>query len=365
MLSALSSYSYSHESKLKFLNEYIVPTNTYFDSVKFGGLSGIVWDGENDLYYSISDARNTKSEGQSRLYTLKIDISEQGIQGVNILNQVELVDKLGQSFKTQEVDGEGVALAPDKKSILWVSELGSPIRQSRFDGSMIADYSEKIPSYYNAGGDLKKSDFGLRSGFSFEGVSVTPSGKFLYVAAESALKQDGPISTVIGSSPTRILKYEVSDTGSVGNLIGEFIYNVDPIPKVSQFGVNDNGLSEILAVSDDKLLVIERSGRNASEGFKEFDFSIKVYVADLVSSTNIVGVDDLSKIEGKQTFQPAIKKLVIDFDDYTDAPDCIEGVTFGPQIGDKNTLIFVSDNNFQPYQSNKFFMFIDEIGVLN
>lgn len=365
LAAGLSIFSISAaESRLQFLNEYQLPTSTIFQDVQFGGLSGIVRDTQNDLYYAITDARNTKAEGQSRFYTLNISTSNKGIEKVDIVKMTEFVDESGISFKEQEVDGEGIALAPDGKSLLWVSELGSPLRKSGFDGKTITDFAQKIPAYYNAGGDLKKSSHGLRSGLSFEGISVTPSGKYLYVAAESALKQDGEISSTTRSTPVRILKYNLNKNGDVGQLIGEFVYNVDPIPKVSRFGVSDNGLSEVLAVSDDKLLIIERAGRNASEGFNDFDFTIKSYIADLSLATNIVGVDSLESIDNKKTFQPVTKKLLIDFDDYTTAPDCIEGVTFGPLVDGKKSLIFVSDNNFQPYQTNNFFMFVDDKDVL-
>ncbi|HDZ1004096.1 TPA: esterase-like activity of phytase family protein [Klebsiella variicola] len=352
------------ESKLTFLNEFSLPTSRSFQDVLFGGLSGITYNPETNVYYAISDARNTRVEGQSRFYELKINTTDKGIQDVKILAMKEMKDEKGTSFKEQEVDAEGIVLSPDRKSLLWVSELGSALRKSSLDGLLLKDYNHKIPKYYNAGGELKKSDFGLRSGLSFEGISLTPDGKHIYLGAETALKQDGNIATTLSSSPTRILKYGIDNAGNVGELQGEYIYNVDPIPHVSRFGINDNGLSDIIAVSDDKLLVIERSGRNASEGFKNWDFSIKVYIADLSEATNIKGISSLSDIENKSTLQTASKKLLIDFADYTDAPDCIEGVTFGPELDGKKTIIFVSDNNFQPYQKNKFFMFVDTDDLL-
>lgn len=352
------------EFRLKFLNEIELPTSTTYQDVQFGGLSGIVRNEHNDIYYAISDARNTKAEGQSRFYTLKIAASELGIGKVEIVGMTELVDSKGISFKEQEVDGEGIALSPDGKSLLWVSELGSPLRKSGFDGKLLSDFADKVPEYYNGGGDLKNALHGLRNGLSFEGISVSPSGSYLFIAAESALKQDGEISTTTRSTPVRILKYTLSENGDVGELVGEFVYNVDPIPQVTRFGVSDNGLSEVLALSDEKLLVVERSGRNASEGYNAFDFSIKSYIADLSQATNIIGKSSLSDIGDIKTFQPVMKKLLIDFDDYTSAPDCIEGVTFGPQINGMKSLIFVSDNNFQPYQTNKFYMFLDEKGIL-
>lgn len=359
-----SSVGYANEFNLKFLNEYSIPTDKKFEGVSFGGLSGIAWDSKRNVYYSISDSRNTKSEGLSRYYTLDIKLSEKGIEDIDILKMTEMVNSDGTSFKVQTVDGEGIAIAPNGESLFWVSELGASLINSSFDGKLIKDYTAKIPQYYNAGGDLKNSNFGLHSGMSFEGISITPSKKFLYVAAESALKQDSKFSTTLSSSPSRILKYRMDDRGGVGELIGEFIYNIDPIPQVSPHGLSDNGVSEVLAYSDDKLLIIERSGRNASVGFSEFDFKIKVYAVDLTKATNILGKDTIKKIEKINLFQTASKKLLIDFSDYTNAPDCIEGVTFGPLINGMKSLIFVSDNNFQPYQSNKFFVFTDENNLL-
>ncbi|HBT4804019.1 TPA: esterase-like activity of phytase family protein [Klebsiella quasipneumoniae subsp. similipneumoniae] len=364
-VSLYASVGFAAESRLQFLNEFQIPTDTTFNGELFGGLSGIVKDPRSNIYYSISDARNTKAEGQSRFYTLKIDASDKGISNVEILRVTELVDQKGVSFKEQEVDGEGIALSPDNKSLLWVSELGSPLRKSGFDGKLLADFAHKIPPYYNAGGDLKKAEKGLRSGLSFEGISVTPDKKFLFIAAESALKQDGPIASTLQSSPIRILKFTLSANGDVGDLVGEYVYNVNPISRVSKFGVSDNGLSEILALSEDKLLVVERAGRNASKGFKDFDFTINAYIADLSLATNVMNKESLNDITEKNLFHPVTKKLLIDFNDYTTSPDCIEGVTFGPEINGKKTLIFVSDNNFQPYQSNKFFMFADTKGLLN
>ncbi|WP_312692278.1 esterase-like activity of phytase family protein [Kosakonia sp.] len=352
-------------SELRFLNEYSIPTSTSYQNAKFGGLSGIAYDAGKQVYYSISDARNTTAEGVARFYTLKINTNTKGIKRVDILDMKALNDEAGNAFKEQTVDGEGLALTPDRKSLLWTSELGSPLRLSSLDGKMKTDYADKIPASYNAGGDLKKAPEGLRNGATFEGASVTPSGKYLYVAAESALKQDGAISTTVNSSPVRILKFALQPDGRVGELLAEFIYNVDPIPKVTKHGVSDNGLSEILAISDDKLIVTERAGRNASEGFNEFDFTIRTYLSDLSQASNIKGQKSITEIEKKNLLQPATKKLLIDFDDYTKAPDCIEAMTFGPLVKGKKSLIFVSDNNFQPYQSTKFFMFVDDNGVLN
>ncbi|HIG2336774.1 esterase-like activity of phytase family protein [Klebsiella pneumoniae] len=212
---------------------------------------------------------------------------------------------------------------------------------------------------------VKKEDpEGFRSGISWEGLSFTPDNHYLYVAAEGALKQDGPLASPVNSSPARILKFRYNGGDKKPQLEKSFLYNVDPVSHISKFAINDNGVSEVLALNENKLLVVERSGRNASEGFNDWDFTVKVWLADTAASTDIKEIKSLAQVEKRSIIQPVVKKLLIDFSDVTNAPDCIEGVTFGPMIDGKKTLIFVSDNNFQPYQNTKFYLFQDVNDVL-
>lgn len=360
-----SQLSLSHnEPALQFLGEHTIATGTLFKDVPIGGLSGVYFDQQQQLYYAISDARNTTQEGLSRIYALKIDTSAKGIENVEVKDMFNLLDSEGKPWPKGTVDAEGIAPTPDGKGFYWSSELGSPLRITDYQGRLVADLAHVIPEYYNPY-EKKDSPVGTRSGVSYEGLSLTPDGKTLFVAVEAPLKQDGPLATPLNSAPTRILKYKVNQNDSSLTLIGEFIYNTDAIPQVSKFGVNDNGVSEMLAINENKAIIIERAGRNASEGYNDWDFNIRVYLIDLSESTNIMGTVALRDIEKVSTIQPALKKLLIDFSNITDKPDCIEGVTFGPTIDGKKTLLFVSDNNFQPYQSNKFFFFQDNQGVLN
>ncbi len=83
-------------------------------------------------------------------------------------------------------------------------------------------------------------------------------------------------------------------------------------------------------------------------------------MVDLTAASDIKDIDSLQDWSNKSTLQPVSKKLLIDFADYTSSADCIEGVTFGPLIDGYTSLIFVSDNNFQPHQQTKFYLFIDK-----
>ena len=77
---------------LDFLGEYELPKQI-FQETKLGGLSGLTYDRQNDLFYAISDDRQNP-----RFYTLKvnlksIDNSTTKIDTINIENVTFLKKK--------------------------------------------------------------------------------------------------------------------------------------------------------------------------------------------------------------------------------------------------------------------------------
>lgn len=357
-----SPSSFAGESGLKYLGEYSIPTSLSWKNVPFGGLSAIRWHEGERRFYAISDSRNTPAEGKPRFYKLDIALATSGIKDVVIEQQYDLLNADNEAWKKGFVDAEGLVITPENQ-FLWTSEAGSPLRRSTLNGELIEDLSAIFPAGYLVDGK-KEDPEGFRNGVSWEGLSFTPDSRYLYVAAEGALKQDGLLASPLNSSPSRILKFRYSRDTKKPVLEKSFLYNIDPVSHVSKFGINDNGVSEILALDENKFLVIERSGRNVSEGFNDWDFSVKVWLADSSTSTNIKDINSLMQVKDRGVIQPVVKKLLIDFSDITSAPDCIEGVTFGPLIDGKKTLLFVSDNNFQPHQNTKFYLFQDVNNVL-
>jgi hypothetical protein len=59
-----------------------------------------------------------------------------------------------------------------------------------------------------------------------------------------------------------------------------------------------------------------------------------------------------------QEFTPATKKLILNMDDLGVFIDNIEGITFGPKLTNgKQSLLFVSDNNFSEKQITQVLLF--------
>jgi hypothetical protein len=166
---------------------------------------------------------------------------------------------------------------------------------------------------------------------------------------EGPLYQDGPAPTIDSGAFSRITQYDRS-----GNVLSQYAYPIDPIPEAPGPGkYADNGVTEILSVNDHKFLLIERAGVQGEDGsFKNY---IRLYEID------INGASDISKINSLQEskFKPVKKRLILDLNTLgLSKLDNIEGISWGPKLANgNNSLVLVSDNNFNSSQVTQFLAF--------
>jgi hypothetical protein len=166
---------------------------------------------------------------------------------------------------------------------------------------------------------------------------------------EAPLYQDGPVPTPGTGAMTRLLRYDRN-----GRVAGQVAYPLDPIPATPAAGKNaDNGLSELLALDDRRLLVLERAGvQGADDTYRNF---IRLYEADLQDATDVNGTASLAA----GGFVAARKRLVLDLNTLGLAKlDNIEGMAWGPLLANGNrSLVMVSDNNFNGTQITQLLAF--------
>ena len=318
---------------LTFVGASIVPSNTTFEGTTVGGLSGITYDAANDRYYAISDSRNDGT-GPVRFYTVAIDLSSLSTNtpgAVNFTGVTTLKDSSNTPFAPNISDTEGIALTNNGN--VFISSEGvfsSTIVQpfvNRFDlATGQQNLVEPIPEKFEASAD---QTFGIRNNRAFEGLSITPDQHFLFTSTESALEQDDAEPTSNSGTASRILKFDLT-TNSAG---AEYLYNTD----------NGNGISEILAVDNNTLLVLERSVVQTALG-------LKLYQVSLAEATDISGYNSIGSDAG--SIIPLQKTLVANLfsREFTSAGfrfDNFEGMTFGPTLPNGNrSLLLISDNNF-------------------
>lgn len=328
---------------LSYLGNYDIPTGFMENGVEVGGLSGIDFDPSTGRYISISDDRSEKAP--ARFYDLDIDVSVSGLKGVTVVDHVTLKDKDGQPFALRKVDAESIRFGKD--GIYWSSEgdgkaLSPPfVRVANRDGSFVRE----LPLPVGFAPTANKST-GIRDNLAFEGLALLSGGDLL-VGTESALYQDGPITTLTAGALARLIRYDAAS----GEQKAQYVYPISPIPQAPSMasGWNDFGMSEIMALDDRHLLSIERG---YAQGVGN---SVVINMFDLDGATDVSNIPSLAKTD--QRIVPVRKVQIMDLRALGLAPDNIEGITFGKAKDGTDVLILVADNNFNPTQKTQFFAF--------
>lgn len=334
-----------------YLGQSILPTGTTFQGTEVGGLSGITYDPSKNVYYSISDDRSQVNP--ARFYTLSIDLSNGSLQqgGVTPVGVTTILTENGQPFAPLSLDPEGIAFT--SKGTVFISSEGDTnnlidpfVKEFSLTGQQLQTLP--VPQKFLP---TAAQDRGIRNNLAFEDLTVTPDQKYLVTATENALFQDGPAATLSTSSPSRILKYDLT----TGQPVSEFLYNTDPValsPNPPN-AFNTNGLVDLLALNDSgtDFLALERSFSTGATGtLGDTGNTIKLYEVTLDGATDISGIDSLIA-SGTSNIVPAQKKLLLNLTDLGIPTDNIEGLTFGPNLSDgRRSLVVVSDNNFSPTQ---------------
>lgn len=320
---------------LTVLDEYSIPSSTTREGILFGGISGISYDSESNLYYAISDDRAER--GPLRFYTLSITIDEASIQAVEIMDMITLMDVDNSEFGANAADPEAIRFLPNSQTILWASEKdrrgNTPLlREASLDGNFVRDYT--IPDIFVRSG----GNHGIQENSAFEAMDVSPDESTIIIGTESALMQDGEPSTIDTGSPARIWLID----RETGETIAQYVYPLEAIPVEATLPPysEDNGLSELVYVDETHFIAIERS---FALGYGN---TINIYLANLAGATDVQAFDS---IEGMD-FVAITKTHLLTLNEETDGIDVdnIEGATWGPTIDGQRTLLLISDNNFNP-----------------
>lgn len=335
---------------LRFIGQQVLPRRSEFQGTVVGGLSGIDYDEANKRYLLISDDRTTTDSANApRFYTAALNFDTTTFASLQWLSVNPLRQTDGSSLpKVPDVrvaDPEAIRLDPVSGNLLWVSEgdrtltsvpvrvIDPFIREMRADGSVVREYT--LPAMFRMSAD----NTGPRGNLVFEGITLTPDRQRTVVITEGALLQDGATATLTAGSTSRITVFDRSS----GTALAQYAYPIDrvqatPVP-VDAFTVN--GATEILAVTNSKFLVLERSFSVGVVGNQ-----VRLYEVDISAATNVLGTAALAA--GNHT--PVSKRLVLDFETLkaqTGGIANLEGMSFGPKLANgRDSLVVVADDNF-------------------
>ncbi|MEO6253108.1 MAG: esterase-like activity of phytase family protein [Ferruginibacter sp.] len=351
-------------NSLKYLGGYEIPFNLKYKNTIVGGLSGIDYDPENDLYYFISDDRSEKAP--ARFYAAKIYLTPKGIDSLIFIDVRTILQANGNTYpnnkadKYKTPDPEAIRYNPKTGLLAWSSE-GERIVKTNDTvlinpGVFLIDKGGKYIDSFILPANLKMQlkEKGPRRNSVFEGITYADNYKTLYVSVEEPLYEDGPRADVVDNNAfIRIIKFNA--TGPQGpdskKCIAQYAYKLEPVayPAKPKTEFKINGVSDILSLGNNKLLIMERS---FSTG--RLPCTIKVFLADLNGATDISAMS----LEENQPFTRAEKTLILNMDDLGVYTDNIEGVTFGPVLPNGHkTLLFIADNNFTVLEKAQVLLF--------
>lgn len=319
------------------------------DGTHLGGLSGLDYDATTDRWLAVSDDKS--EHGPARAYRLKIDYDESGVSGAVATEVVPLRRPDGSTYPPETApDFESLRIDPRDGSLWYASEgseeRGLPpfVRRAGPAG----DHRDELPHLHRFAYSTCRG-LGLRRNLAFEGLAFARDGNSLWLAVEGPLKQDGPVPTTTGGALTRLTRL-----GRDGTVLAQYAYPLSPVPLAPAEGkLADNGVSEIFALTDDRLLVLERSGRQDEAGV--WRFTARLFEADCAGATEI---GDRPALAG-DGICPLAKHLVFDFTAAGLPPvDNLEGIAWGRKLPNGHaTLVLVSDDNFNAHQTTQLWVF--------
>lgn len=339
----VSTQAATPATTLRLIGEARLPHKLKHQGTTVGGLSGIDFDDVNGVLYLLSD--DGGSQSPPRFYTGRLALTNDKLGDIE-LTGVTFLQGLNAP------DPEAIRWHVPSRSLLWTSE-GNPVRftapalhQTRVDGTLLRTFA--MPGMF---------DFGLQSGArinkTLEGMAIATDGQTAWLAMEAALKQDGPEPTVAAlGGPCRFTQIDIA----TGKVLRQMAYVPDAIARApSPPSANaDNGVVEVLMLDAHRMLVLERAYMaGLSDKHRN---SLRLYAIDTRQATDTLSIAALRP--GNHT--PAAKMLLADFSTYPALSrlDNTEGMCWGPWLPNGNrTLMFVSDDNFNPQQITQFLAF--------
>ncbi|MCV6986623.1 esterase-like activity of phytase family protein [Mycobacterium shinjukuense] len=341
---------------LSYLGQAQVPFDASVAGAAIGGLSGISYDAGRQIYYVLSDDRS--KTGPARFFTVRLSLSDKGIDDIAITGMHPLLDRSGQSFRPLKLDGttpfvepvvppdpEGIAFDAARQRLYWSSEgerltdrepvLADPwVRIAGTDGGYLGEFA--LPPNLA----MSAQSTGPRRNQALEGLALTPDGRSLFAAMEAPGYNDGPVAAGDRGALTRITKFDVATAAPSA----QYAYPTEPAAGSAE----RNGVSDLVALSDTTFLVVERS--------KAVPPVVRVFRAEVGAATDVLAMPSMQGA----ALTPMSKTLAADLSatsGSSPAPN-IEGITLGPTLPDgRQSVVLVADNDFAPGRASQFLLY--------
>ncbi|UCV25077.1 esterase-like activity of phytase family protein [Ferribacterium limneticum] len=247
------------------------------------------------------------------------------------------------------MDPEGFVVNPKNGNFLVSDEYGPSVREFDRNGNLLRTFATPanllprstvtgIPNYASDTGNTA----GKRTNRGFEGLAISPDGKYAYAMLQSAMLDEGGGN----GSVNRIVKFDI-DTG---NAVGQYAYDM----KRSGQG---QGISSLVAINDHEFYVLERNNRGIGVGATLATADKEVYKIDISGATDVSNID-LDAVGAVYTkVRKSAKFLDLDANTLSalgnKSPEKWEGLAIGPKLADGSFLMLAgTDNDYSVTQND-------------
>ena len=328
---------------------------------RVGYFSDIYYDNRNNEWWGLSD----RGPGggvlsyETRAQRFKLDISPTGsISNFQIAETVKFTNNgvafnglapnpsgtLGSSF-----DPEGIVITRGG-NLLVADEYGPSVYEFNRAGQLLRTFNTPANLLPKVGGTV---DFiaapptltaGREPNRGFEGLAISPDGKFAYAVLQNGTIQDGWTASSRGLY-TRIVKFDMQ----TGQAVAQYAYQLDS-------AAQGRGISSLVALGNDRFMVLERNNRGIGVGATLAGADKAVYEIDLTGAVDVTNIN----LPATGSFVGAVVKgpKVMGLDANTLAalgnksPEKWEGLAVGPRLADGSYFVLAgTDNDYSVTQS--------------
>lgn len=327
---------------------------------RVGYFSDIYYDTNRNQWWGLSDrgpgGGTLSYDTRVQRFTLDINQNTGAISNFRILETVRFsnagsamnglapnpTSALGNAF-----DPEGFVVNPKTGNFLVSDEYGPSLYEYDRSGKLLRSFATPanlVPrnaasGVANYAGDIG-NDAGKRTNRGFEGLAISPDGKYAYAMLQSATLDEGGGN----GSVNRIVKFDTV----TGNAVGQYAYDM----KRSGQG---QGISALVAINDHEFYVLERNNRGIGVGATLATADKEVYKIDIAGATDVSHIDLDS---GAAYAKVAKSASILHLDANTLAelgnksPEKWEGLAIGPRLADGSFMMLAgTDNDYSVTQN--------------
>jgi hypothetical protein len=275
------------------------------------------------------------------LQTVSFSAAGQALNGI----APSTLNVLGNSF-----DPEGIVVNPRNGNLIVSEEYGPSVAEFDRDGNLIRRFTTPaniIPRNTTTGNSNFGSDTGNNAGetnnHGFEGLAISPDGQYAYAMLQSAMLDEGAGNGVY----TRIVKFDVA----TGQAVGQYAYQLAS-------AAQGRGISSLVALGNDKFMVLERNNRGVGVGATVTPADKSVFEIDLAGATDISNITLTNGVLPPGVTTVSKSAQIIDLDANTlsalgnKSPEKWESLAVGPRLTNGSYLILTgTDNDYSVTQS--------------